>query len=633
MASLAQIDQIKARLSISAIVKEAVKLRPAGNALLGLCPFHQEKTPSFNVRDQDARFKCFGCGAGGDIFEFVMRLRGISFKEAIAELAERAGVSIVSANPKKAQGAPDAPKSADLLSIQNIAQKYFVSSLLADNTAKGPLDYLVTDRGLDREMIRQAGIGFGGASTAHFIEALKKAKVPRSLALEAGLFGQNSTNLKAQFLGRITFPIRDWQGRILGFGGRIWQGDAEAPKYLNTHTNALFEKRKLLYGLFESKPALLKGMSPVVVEGYFDAMAFWAVGIPAVALCGTALSEAHLKLLKPHISRLTLCFDNDQAGLSALIKALPLVFREDFFVNLIELSQKDAGVFLAQKLLPTLKKEAAVAKDAFCHVIDHLALKPFLDIRQKIDELDRLMPIFASIKRPILRRQYVAYCAQKLQEDPKVLWQEIENKIKKSPSKSPVAVAKDNLTYALTPTEKSLAQVILKFPHLSALVGEGIVADLSPDFKALLKVLAEAQPGQFDGLGSVLATCSRDFQKAWAELAPNEILVIEEVGIAIIKNLNDRALKRTRQENLEKMRLAIKDAEAAKDFSKVLLNLKEQSSLLAKSKKPKPIAPKAVVEASPKPTRREAAPMPPTLPENFPREIGTILEEEEDWLY
>lgn len=593
------LEQIKRRVLISSVVRPAVNLRGTGPNFIGLCPFHEEKTPSFHVRDNLGRFKCFGCGASGDIIEFVMKLRGLSFNEALAELAESAGVKPVKALPPKVVN-----KSMDLLRAQSIAQEYFVKEL-KESSGQKAYQYLKT-RGLSAEMIAQGSLGFGGTS-AGFLAHLAKRGVSVPCALKAGLV-KSGSSLTPWFSGRITFPIRNFAGQIIAFGARAMPDD-EGAKYVNTHNYEYYEKRKNFYGIFESKAAILKGQPPVLVEGYFDAMAFWAIGVPALALCGTALSAEHASIIKRLSSRLIFCFDADRAGVLALRNSLMEIFTKEISPSLMVLGEKDAGEYLAKGELSKLKESLAQKTDALCFLIDKAAEQARSDIAERIKQIDWLVPVLGLLKRPLVRRQYVAYLAKALHEDPALLWWEIGKKLPKG--KGARAPKTDDFT--LSATERLLLRLILTdadyWPKIEDLLPEGEVRDVF----LLFTQIKDPQ--------EIKAKILSLYPHIWPAVLgvledPIEISQEEaQSQIDAIHKKNDGQLIKAM---LKQKGLELEQLEKKKDFSKALAILKEKSAMLSLNKpqeevleekkkpepKPKPeLKPRLKPETKPLPAR------------------------------
>ncbi|HXW60412.1 MAG TPA: DNA primase [Myxococcota bacterium] len=593
-------DLVKSKLTLSSIVKKTVELRGSAKRFLGLCPFHQEKTPSFQVRDDVGFYKCFGCGASGDMIEFLMRLRGLSFKEAVLELADEAGLT-----PSVKSSTPSSTKEpiSEIVLANNIAHKYFMEQLRAKSTGLDARRYLLKERKLNVMMIKQAQIGFGGNNKEDFIGYLRQHKVSTECAILAGLLKQGPFSLTSPFINRIIFPIRTNNGRVVAFGGRSFlSSQKDIPKYVNTHGNALYEKKKILYGLFESRSAIEKGQVPCLVEGYFDAMAMWAVGIPALALCGTALSVEHARMLKRLSSRLLIALDQDGPGFKALKAALVLLYNEQIQSHVIVLTKKDPGEYLISEELSLLTTHAAKPLDALCYAIDQMSLGANSDIASRVSQIDELLPVLKSIARPLIRRQYVVYLANKLHEDPSLLWKEIEARKKTTANEKTTSGAFIHEP-ELSEHERLLAPIFLKFPEL--------INEPAPLFSSLV---SERFLNYFLGLKD--EEIGHRIRKAGEE---GVSLTLEEAK-AVIEALNRKAQQKAAKVALTKQRQKLQQAEKDKDFSLMLQSLREHSQVLAENKAKKVLKPKAEVQTKAKKgyiNKRE--------------EISTNAFEEEGW--
>ena len=573
-------QQIKARLPLSSVVKEVVSLRGRDPNFVGLCPFHEEKTPSFHVRNQAGRFKCFGCGASGDVFEFLMRLRGITFKEAMLQLAERASISL---GPKVSKP-KDSPSEA-LLKIQACAQRYFVYALTNPKQGDLALRYVKQQRGLNDAMIKQAGIGYGSSKQDGLFLHLRQHGFSAQQAIDAGLL---KSNHEPYFLSRITFPIRDLEGKIVAFGARSFGAQDQGPKYVNTHTYAHYEKRKSFYGLFESKSAILKGQPPFLVEGYFDAMALWALGLPALALCGTALTEQHVAMLASLSKRVVFCFDGDQAGLRALKHALLLAYSFDLEPRGIFLpEQKDPGDFLAKNDLETLRPLLTKPADALSVLIDQSALVAGTNIENRMRELDDLIPIFARIKRPLLRRQYVMYMANRLHEDASLLWTEVERRIKslaitKSNQQKPEVPAIANLSS----DERFLLQICLADPKKLDDIME-LVPDMPLAIRQILGKVVDAMLHDAQPFPMLETWFLENFPVLWPqvrEILKNPLFTHVDEAQSALLALVQKHKRQVLRKELRKKRHLTEESAKAKDYSAVIQGIKEQSSLLMSHK-------------------------------------------------
>ncbi len=319
------LDELRNRISLAALIGRRVKLARKGREHMGLCPFHNEKTPSFTVSEDKGFYHCFGCGAHGDAIGFLMRAERLSFLEAVERLAAEAGLEVPKSSPEERERAK---KQATLLDAVEAACAFYQRELRAPG-GRAALDYL-RSRGLDDETIARFRLGYAPTQRGVLAGALEKAGVSRALALEAGVLGQPEGGGETfdRFRGRVIFPIADRRGRIVAFGGRIL-GEGQ-PKYLNSPDGPLFHKGEMLYGLALARAAIAEQETVLVCEGYMDVIALHRAGFAhAVAPLGTALTERQIELLWRFAPEPILCLDGDEAGrraaLRAAQRALPLL--------------------------------------------------------------------------------------------------------------------------------------------------------------------------------------------------------------------------------------------------------------------------------------------------------------------
>lgn len=564
MSSLAH--EVKKRVLLSSVVKKTAELKGSGVRFLAICPFHDEKTPSFQVRDDLGRYKCFGCGASGDIFAFIMQLRGLSFKEAVEELAHEANIPIKPNIYKEKIASGEKP--VDILRANEVAHQYFLRQLRLKNAGLKARNYLLEDRKLTITMVEQASLGFGGDNNEEFISYLETNGINSELAIQTGLLKKSASSLVSCFQNRIIFPIRTLSGQVIGFGGRIFKKEDSRPKYVNSHGNEIYEKKKSFYGLYESRHAINKGHAPCLVEGYFDAMAMWAAGTPALALCGTALSKDHVQVLKGLSSKVLIAFDHDSAGLKALLASLSLLFMRGLESRALIMTKKDPGEYLKDEELSELIAIIKNSYDALCYAIDASSCGLHDDIRERVAKIDSLIPIFENIQRPLLRRQYVSYLAHKLHEDPSILWMEIENKRKRGRQDKKTELIKEMPKVStLSHYERILAPILQDYPEFLERA-QGLIGLISQPF---LDAFAK------DGSPSTL-------EGAINEACSNGLSISSKEGSAIIDGLYEKLEKAKRRAALKITRLNLQQAEKDKNFSSILKSLKEQSEVLASEK-------------------------------------------------
>jgi DNA primase len=314
------INDLLTRVDIVDVIDARVTLKKAGKNYQALCPFHNEKSPSFSVSPDKQFYHCFGCGASGTALTFLLEFDRLDFVEAVETLARMVGVEV----PREAGGSRPRQDHSDLYDVLGRAQRFFRSAL-----KKSPdgIDYLKR-RGLSGEVARDFGIGFAPDTWDGLRKAL--AGVPEEQLLEAGLLIRNDNGkVYDRFRGRVMFPIRDSRGRIIGFGGRVLGGDGHGPKYLNSPETPVFHKGRELYGLYEARRALRRIDRLLVVEGYMDVVALAQSGIAnAVASLGTAATPEHFRKLYRHTEEVVCCFDGDNAGRQAAWRALDAALPE-----------------------------------------------------------------------------------------------------------------------------------------------------------------------------------------------------------------------------------------------------------------------------------------------------------------
>ena len=319
------IDELRSRTRIDEVIGEFVTLKTAGiGSLKGLCPFHDEKTPSFTVRPQVGMYHCFGCGESGDVFTFLQKVEQLSFVEAVETLAGKAGMHLRYEDGK----GPDreqASRRQRLLEMHEVAQRFFAQALESEAGQIGR--EFLSGRGFPAESSREFGIGFAPKSWDALTNHLHKAGFTDEEILAGGLASEGGRGIYDRFRGRVIWPIKDMTSRTIGFGARRLFDDDKGPKYLNTPETALYHKNQVLYGLDLAKKSIAKTKRVVVVEGYTDVMAAHLAGVDqAVATCGTAFGAEHVKIIRRLLGddptgQVIFTFDGDAAGQKAALKA------------------------------------------------------------------------------------------------------------------------------------------------------------------------------------------------------------------------------------------------------------------------------------------------------------------------
>lgn len=323
--SARDIEEVKSRINIADVISEYVALKPASvGSLKGLCPFHDEKSPSFNVRPAQGFYHCFGCGEGGDVYKFLQQLDKISFTEAVEKCAARVGYAITY---EEGGASENQGQKARILEANNAAAKFYKSQLMTDDAIVGR-DFL-KGRGFDKAAAELFGVGFAPKGWNNLTDHLKAQGFTVDELVTAGLATKSDRGAYDKFRGRLIWPIRDTTGQVIGFGARKLFDDDQGPKYLNTSDTIVYHKSSVLYGIDLAKKSIAKQQRVVVVEGYTDVMACHLAGITtAVATCGTAFGDDHIRILNRMLSaekdtpaEVIFTFDPDAAGQKAAMRA------------------------------------------------------------------------------------------------------------------------------------------------------------------------------------------------------------------------------------------------------------------------------------------------------------------------
>jgi DNA primase len=367
------IQDIKDRVSILEVVGDYVRLQKDGANYKGLCPFHQEKTPSFKVHEGKGIYKCFGCGESGNVFKFLMKLEGMSFMEAAEKLASRAGITI----PREELKPEDLKREQDqgrIFRANQAAAEFYHQTLLKAPEAKIARDYL-DQRGYGAETVDRYQLGYSPASWDATISALKSQGIAEADVHAAGLaLSRDSGGYYDRFRGRLMFPIHDVQGRVRGFGARQLGEDKDQPKYINTPETVIFKKGQGFYGLYQAKEEIRKTGRALVVEGYFDQIALDHAGVKyAVATLGTALTADHARLLRRYSRDVFLVFDADEAGQKAAIRSIEPFLEAGLSPRIILIPEgKDPDEYLRAHSAAEFRKLLQTAPPLVAHHLDQL---------------------------------------------------------------------------------------------------------------------------------------------------------------------------------------------------------------------------------------------------------------------
>lgn len=415
------IDEIKSKLDIVNVIQGYIKVEKVGNNYRALCPFHNEKTPSFFISSEKQVWHCFGCNKGGSIFQFVMEMEGLDFYDALKILAQRAGVEL------KKYDKNFYTKRSKILDINNEALDFFLKSLKNTRGGKQAIQYLKS-RGLNEEIIKEFKIGYAPNNWHALTNYLKAKKFSEDEIISSG-FGvkqqstqKNINNIYDRFRGRIMFPIFSINGEIIAFSGRILpelelnkDGSKEA-KYVNTPNTPLYEKSNVLYNLDKARNFIKEEKFAIVVEGNLDMIMSYQVGIKnVVAPCGTALTSEHIKILKRYADKIYLAFDNDETGIEASKKSIRLCLLNDLQVKIISISiGKDPADLIKENAALWIKavKEAKTAIEFYFDIACKKINLENLDGKKEI--IKELAWLLTAIENPIEKSFWIKTISEKI---------------------------------------------------------------------------------------------------------------------------------------------------------------------------------------------------------------------------
>ncbi len=392
-------EEVKNHYDIIELISHYIKLKKVGRNYVGFCPFHSEKVPSFVVSPEKQIFKCFGCGVAGDVVTFYTKIQNISFKEALLELAEKAGISI----DKKYFIEKKREKS--LVELNYKIAKFYQHLLYFHPQGSKAKEYL-RDRGISEETIKIFLLGFAPSDGRVLASYLRNSSQDLIMGEELGIIKKTSDGSYVDlFKGRIIFPIFNFKGECVGFGGRTLENYEEA-KYLNTPESKIYKKSEIFYGLYQAKEFIKKEDLGILVEGYFDFLSLWEKGIKnVVATCGTALTEKHVKILKTLTENWIIFYDGDLAGKKATIRAISLFLKEGILPKCVFISEEDPDSWVKKQ---DFKNEALKEKikeltlDSTAFVFEYYKNDYSLYPSKVFQEI---MEVFKPVENPILRNK------------------------------------------------------------------------------------------------------------------------------------------------------------------------------------------------------------------------------------
>jgi DNA primase len=415
------IEQIAAANDVVEVIGSYFPLRRAGTNFKALCPFHQEKTPSFHVNPQRQSFHCFGCGAGGSVFRFVMDYEHLDFPSAVKKLAARAGITVIEEQGANAPDDRQHEARRTLLKLHSEAAEWFHANLLKKEIAQAARDYL-KNRGITREIVGSWQLGFAPESWDSLLKWGLDRGYRRNVLLQSGLVKlrdeeRTDSEVYDRFRGRIMFPICNDVGEVIAFSGRVLQSDVEGAKYLNSPETPLFRKGNVLFGLHKTKRALIDAGSAIVCEGQLDLITLFEAGIRnVVAPQGTAFTEQQARVLKRFVDEVVLCFDADAAGQKAAERSLDALLQNDLIVRVAEMMPgEDPDSMVRQKGKEEFEQRISNAREFFEYWIAREAANTDLhSLGAKMQLARRMAETVARVHDPLMRAEVISKVAARL---------------------------------------------------------------------------------------------------------------------------------------------------------------------------------------------------------------------------
>lgn len=605
------IEEVRQRADIVDIISAQVQLKQVGRSHKGLCPFHDEKTPSFIVNPDRQTYHCFGCGEGGNVISFVMKTENLDFPDAVKVLADRIGYTL-----RYVEGTPgrkiDEGKQTRTYAANAEALEFFTSSLQKSQAGKKAVEYLAS-RGFGQSVIDRFKLGYAPDEWEAFAKYASTKGFKKAELLDAGLAVKSDKNpdrVYDRFRGRLIFPIFDLTDKIIGFGGRII-GEG-TPKYLNSPETPVFHKSRALYGLNWSKDAIKKGGEAIIVEGYTDVIALMDKGVNnVVATLGTALGADHLKLLARYTHRVVFVFDADEAGRKAAERGLDLM-REFYlgpeFRRFAELTEsRHLDMFVAALPLGSDPADFAAEKggEAFLELIKEA--KPLVDfclnsvfigadiktVTGKQKTAARAMEIIAVLPSPVAREEYLKRVADYLGLSYESLFDEFtEYARKKEPVRGQAPAATPAKRDPARNVEREALKLALQYPDRVGHVLENLSAEYfsHPDLRSVYELIKEEHAGKgvVDAGGLVNKLTEESDRQTVTALATEDIKTnnIERFATDIMMRIKEFAIARridTLKAEMQKIDSVDDPARHDDLFSRLLKLEAERREILAQN--------------------------------------------------
>ena len=563
---MSQVEDVRAAADIVKIVGDYVQLRKAGANMMGLCPFHQEKTPSFAVHPGKQIFHCFGCGVGGDVFKFIMLVDNLTFPEALERLADKVGITLAQTG-YKGKDSKSHEKTA-LYKIHEAVARFYAAQLTGTGEGRAARAYLL-DRGLRDEVIGRFLLGYAPREGRLLTRHLDSLGFNDDLVEKTGLVLRDASGNRRfdRFRGRIMFPIANESGKVIAFGGRAL-GD-EQPKYLNSPETPIYTKSRVLYHLDRGGKTIRKQDYAILVEGYMDCIAVDSCGIEnVIASCGTSFTEAQIRLLARYSRRVVVNYDPDSAGVAAAERSLNALLEAGFEVKVLALpGGLDPDSFIRKRGEDEYCRLLAAAPGYLDYLTDRAIAEHGLSSPQgKLAVANAVLPYLARMPNPLMRREMTDRLAARALLDDRLLREEL----RRAAVDRRTDVAVGPREYKASPSERKLLRAFLENlevmdEFLPGLVSDGVLNGLVTEdlFRKLLEARSAGENVDIHTLGESLSAENRT-------LLHESLLASDEVpGREDAIRFCDALRRRKIERELSAVKLAIADAGREHDWAQI----------------------------------------------------------------
>ncbi|MEM6647407.1 MAG: DNA primase [Bacteroidota bacterium] len=488
-----KIEEVRSASDIVGVVGDYVRLKRRGSNFIGLCPFHNEKTPSFNVNPSLGIFKCFGCGAGGDVFSFVQRTESLGFVETVRLLAERSGIELPDEDNQDREAYNE---TESIYHALRMAARFFYTNLTQHEAGAAALAY-VKGRGITPASVKAFGMGYALSSWDGLMKAAEANQISAEVLEKAGLIIPRSdgSGHYDRYRGRVIFPIFSHVGKVLGFGGRIMQPDPNQPKYINSPETKVYHKSRVLYGLYQGKQAIRREEEVILVEGYTDVIALHQAGVQnVVASSGTALTPEQVKMVGRYAKKIVMLYDADAAGAKAAIRGIDIVLEQGLTAYAVSLpGGEDPDSYVQTHGGEAFREYVKTQRLDFVRFKYTLAQRSgTFDTPEGAAEAQRgVIETIARIPDPLMRETYMRTASDVLRVPDSYLYPVLERAVRERSRKRSRERYREPEPPPQAPPPRPFAPIPDDAPHNVEVIEAPAHAEPKPEEKALLRMMLE----------------------------------------------------------------------------------------------------------------------------------------------